>query len=92
MSGNERIKQFIEPSPDFRGLGYARLKESGVSVWAIIGYLYQAADGDIELVARDYDLPVEAIRAAIEFYNAHTEAIDERLAANSADDTHMFAA
>lgn len=63
------------------GVADARLKASGVQVWAIIGYL-KAAQGDEEWVAGGYDIPVEAVRAARAYYKKHKAAIDARLAMN----------
>lgn len=91
MGDKELIAQYIEFSPDSRGPGYARLKDSGISIWALIGYLTQATKGDIERVAQDYDVPLEAVKAAVAFYKLHTEAIDARLI-NSSDDTRLHAA
>lgn len=60
----------------------ARLADSGVSVWAIIGYL-PAVDGDIERAAQDYEIHPDAVRAALAWYRQHRGAIDARLAAKS---------
>lgn len=60
----------------------ARLRESGVPVWSIIGYL-RMMDGDTTRVARAFRVPVEAIEAALAYYQRHEEAIDARLLINS---------
>lgn len=60
----------------------ARLVDSGVSVWAIIGYL-PTVDGDIERAAEDYEIDPDAVRAALAWYRQHRGAIDARLAANA---------
>ena len=75
------IKAWIEPDPYRSGAGDVRLREYGVHVWAIVGYL-QGVDGDIEHVARAYDVPVDAVRAAQAYYARHTVIIDDRMAAN----------
>jgi len=59
----------------------ATLAATGAAVWAIIGYWRDAVGGDEEQTAVDYEVPVEAIRAAVAYYRRHREAIDARLAA-----------
>jgi uncharacterized protein (DUF433 family) len=78
-----QIEQDIELNPQRPGLDRARLKDSGVSVWALISYLKYAARGDIARVAADYDVPVESVEAALAYYEQHSEAIDARIAANT---------
>ncbi len=80
---NDMIRRYIEPNPPRPGVDEARLVESGVAVWAVIGYL-QAAAGDLRRVAEDDDIPLEAVRAALAFYERHRAAIDARIEANAA--------
>lgn len=61
----------------------ARLRLSGTHVWAIVGY-WRAVHGDAARVARDYRVPLEAVRAALAYYEQHKPVIDARLAANVA--------
>ncbi len=75
------IEQYIEQNPHRPGLDEARLIGYGVAVWALIGYL-GGAMGDVQRVAEDYDIPVEAVEAAIAYYNEHQILIDARRAAN----------
>ncbi len=75
------IEHYIEQNPHRPGLDEARLVGYGVAVWALIGYLTGAA-GDRERVAEDYDIPVEAVEAAIAYYESHRVVIDARRAAN----------
>ena len=77
------IDRWIEDDPHRPGSDEARLRQYGVHVWALIGYL-KAMDGDVAAVAADYDVPKEAVEAAIAYYQQHTCAIDARLAANAA--------
>lgn len=65
------------------GVGGARLDEYGVSVWALVSY-YEAVGNDPDRVARDYDLPREAVEAALEFYREHKALIDARIAEHRA--------
>jgi len=44
----------------------ARLTNSAVPVWALIG-LYKTTR-DVHAVAEDYDVPEEAVQAAVAFY------------------------
>ena len=64
------------------GAAEARLKHSKVSVWAIIGHL-GGEDGDVRRVADNYDVPVEAVEAALAYYREHRAVIDDRVAANA---------
>lgn len=77
------IVRWVEIDPARPGPANARLKEYGIHVWALIGHL-PAAQGDIGQVARDYHIPVDAVRAALAFYAEHRETIDARLEANAA--------
>ena len=72
------IRQYIELNPQKPGLANARLKEYGVAVWALIGYL-QGVDGNIERVANDYAVPRVAVEAALAFYRRFPGYIDARL-------------
>ena len=75
------IARWIEPHPWKGGAAEARLKVGKVSVWAIIGHL-GGEDGDVRRVADDYDVPIEAVEAALAYYREHRAVIDDRLAAN----------
>ena len=75
------IDAWIELDPHRPGAGDVRLREYGVHVWAIVGYL-QGVDGDIEHVARAYDIPVDAVRAAQAYYDKYAAIIEDRMAAN----------
>ena len=72
-----------EPDPTRPGFGEYRLKDRGVPIWAIIGSLTEDAD-NIDEVAEAYDVPREAVEAALAFYRRHRAAIDVRLAQNVA--------
>jgi uncharacterized protein (DUF433 family) len=79
---DELICRYIEDDPARPGPIEARITQVGVPIWALIGYL-RAAGGDVEMVARDYEMPPDAVRAAIAFYRVHAAAIDARIAANT---------
>jgi uncharacterized protein (DUF433 family) len=78
------IRRYVEENPHRPGPLHARLKESGVEIWALISYLYKAMHGDREATARDYDIPLDAVHAADAYYHQHQDAIDGRIAANVA--------
>lgn len=68
------IEQFIDADADDRGPAYARLAEYGTHVWAIIGY-WKAVKDEAQ-VAKDYDVPIEYVRAAQAYYRRYKRYID----------------
>jgi uncharacterized protein (DUF433 family) len=79
----EQIDRWIEPSPTGLGPHDARLAEYGVSVWSLVAYS-RVVGGDIARVADDYALPLEAVRAAFDYYEVHRLLIDAQIALNAA--------
>jgi uncharacterized protein (DUF433 family) len=75
------IARYIEETPAKPGAADARLAGHGVPVWALIGYL-PAVSNRTRQVAVDYDLPMEAVEAALAYYKLHEAVIDARIAAN----------
>ena len=75
------IERHVEPDA-LRSVD-ARLRDSGVPIWAIIGYL-RVVGNDVNQVALDYDVSVDAVRAALAHYARHRELIDAKLALNAA--------
>lgn len=83
MNEDQLIQHYIQLDP-YLGPAEARLRYSGQHVWAIIGdYLFDAGQ-DPNVVARDYDIPVDAVRAALAYYRRNQAAIDFRMAENGA--------
>jgi len=82
MTDDELIARYIEPHPWKRGLDEAWLKDYGVSVWAIVGELRDGV-ADPADVARGYDVPREAVDAAMAYYRRYKCLIDNRLLANA---------
>lgn len=80
------ITTHLEPHGDPRKgeYGVYWLKESGVPVRAIIGYYQGGAEGDVDVVAKDYDVPREAVEAALAFYERDPSLIDAWLTLNRA--------
>ena len=77
------LTQWIEEDTHRPGPADARLREYGVAVWAIVGHL-EGTGGDTRQTAADYDVPLEAVSAAQEYYRRNTAAIDARRARNRA--------
>ena len=57
--------------------------KGGPSLWFVISCL-RAYGGDLEAVARELDVPMEAVEAALVYYSQHQPAIDARIALNQA--------
>ncbi len=81
-------QQLIEKHVDldydrYGGRADARLKESGVSIWAIVGYL-GVYDGDVDEVARIYGLSHEEMDAALAYYRRNKKYVDARVLLNEA--------
>ena len=83
LQEQELIARHIEPNPHRSGPHEARLKEYGVSVWALVGY-WKGTNGDVAEVAEAYDVPSEAVEAALAHYRRYKELIDARLLLNEA--------
>src|SRR5713226_8028601 len=78
MDEDALIAQYVEENPRRPGPLHARLKESGVEIWALISYLHKAMQGDRAATARDYDIPLEAVEAADAYYRRNQALIDAR--------------
>src|SRR5712692_3223943 len=65
MLEEELLKREIEIDPLRPGPANVRLRRSGVHVWALIGHYLNAAEGDKEALARDYDLFPDEVEAAL---------------------------
>lgn len=78
------IERHIDPEPDrYGGRADARLKVSGVPVWAIVAYL-GVFDGDVDKVAHCFELTEEEIDAALAYYRRNKPQIDARVILNQA--------
>ncbi len=82
MDEERLIAKWIEPDPHRAGADEVRLVDHGVAVWSLVGYL-AAMNWDVEAVAKSFDVPYEAVAAALAYYRRHTEIIDNRRAANA---------
>ena len=77
------IDAFIDDASWQMDPGDARLAVYGFPVWIVIDALI-ATGGDIGQVARDYEVPEDAVHAATAFHRRHRVAIDTRAQANAA--------
>jgi uncharacterized protein (DUF433 family) len=81
MRDDELIARYVEENPWYPGPADARLIDSGVPVWALVGQ-YLAGAGDSTQLAADYAIPCDAVEAALAYYRRHQAVIDARLALN----------
>jgi len=82
-SMDELIARYIQENPYRTGSANVRIMPYEVPVWAIVGHL-DAVHGNVQRVADDYELPTDAVEAALAYYEQHKQAIDTRIAANAA--------
>jgi uncharacterized protein (DUF433 family) len=78
---DELIERYIDPVSVGWGRSRARLRDSGVPVWALIGQL--RVEKDEQKVAEGYDIPLEAMQAALAYYRRNRKYIDAFLTLNS---------
>jgi hypothetical protein len=79
------INRWIVPNP--HRPSEMVLPDYGVSVWALVGYARGVGGQDSEAVAevaRAYEVPPDAVRAALAHYRRHPLQIDAKLDANAA--------
>ncbi|HEV2109520.1 MAG TPA: hypothetical protein VGR16_14770 [Thermomicrobiales bacterium] len=72
------LDRMVEQDSHRTGRHHARLVGSGTHVWVIIATLHRL-DGNVEAVARAFDNPVEAVQAAIRYYQRHQQLIDAQI-------------
>lgn len=80
---DELLGRYIEQDSHRPGADHARITDYGVSVRALITAL---SSGSICVgeVAKDYELPEEAVAAALLYYARHKDLIDARIAVSEA--------
>src|SRR5581483_8329075 len=93
IPASDEWRKMIGPDEHCPGAARARLLIEQIPVWAIVGYVGQAAgstepaaitDEVIAQAAAAYEIPREAVRAALMYYDEHRGAIDALLEANAA--------
>jgi uncharacterized protein (DUF433 family) len=77
----ELIARWIQPGPRRPGPAEAWVLPLGVPVWVLVGRL-QLEEWNLERIATDHRLPLEAVRAAVAYYQRHQAAIDEQIERN----------
>lgn len=77
---DQQLIEGIEPNPHRPGITNARLKEAGVSIWALVGYFAEGASEELAIsTARaDYDLSEEEAELALAYYKLHQHLFDAR--------------
>jgi len=80
---DELIARHIELPAGYHTADRARLTDYGVSVPAII-YTLQGEGADVNTAVEAYGVSVEAVHAAIAYYERHKEVIDARITLNVA--------
>lgn len=80
---DDLICRYVDVRPDGFDVSQARLHEFGVPIWAIIADL-RAAGGNLDETAWEYNLPREAVIAAVYFYWQHQAIIDAELTLHAA--------
>jgi uncharacterized protein (DUF433 family) len=81
-SRDDLIPTYIDADPYRPGIADAILSDSGVHVWALMGAML-LANATQDEVAQDYELPREAMDAAIAYYRRFRPVILARIAANN---------
>jgi uncharacterized protein (DUF433 family) len=77
------IAKWVETAPAYSSPDRARIIDHGVSVTALITQL-QLEGGDADAVLEVYNLPAEALAAAIAYYERHRSVIDARIVLSAA--------
>src|SRR5262249_54365236 len=76
------IERYIEPHPHRPGVAEARVRGTGIPVWALVNrYRLTPGSGAAELVADAYGIEPEAMAAVIAYYKRYRTEIDSRIAA-----------
>jgi uncharacterized protein (DUF433 family) len=60
----------------------ARLRDSGIRVWALVEHL-KKVDRDPAKLAEEFGIPSDAVAAALAYYDRHKARIDARIVLNT---------
>jgi uncharacterized protein (DUF433 family) len=82
-STEELIARWIQENPNKPGIANAGILGSRLGVWVLIEQL-QLDDWNLADVAESYELPTEAVEAAVAYYERHQAEIDARIVRNRA--------
>ena len=81
LTEEELLATHTAPDPNRGGRAYARVKPSGVPIWALIGALPGVGNEPRE-VARAYAISDEEMEAALAYYRRYSKYIDAVLLLN----------
>ncbi len=81
INRDDLIPAYIDADPYHPGIADAIITDSGVHVWALIGAILLTGASPDE-VAQGYEVPREAVDAAIAYYRRYRPVIIARIAAN----------
>ncbi len=84
---DQSIAQYSTTDPHRAGEQYAILRDEGIPVWALVAHLIGAA-WNVRQAADDYEISLDAVEAAIAYYNLHRAAIDAVIAPTLAFPVH----
>lgn len=77
-SSADLIARWVRQHPHKPGLSNAVIVPSGVPVWALVNQLL-LDDWNRAAVAGLYELPFEAVQAAVAYYDQHRQELDEQI-------------
>lgn len=84
LNEQQLIEKHVDLDYDrYGGRADARMKRTGVSIWAIVSYL-GVYDGDTNKVAWVYDLSPDEMDAALAYYRRNKKYVDARVLLNEA--------
>lgn len=75
------LQRYIELDPYRPAVYEAQTRDEGIPVWVLVSSV-DAADGKIQAVADSYEIPAEAVEAAILFFMLHRAEITARIEGN----------
>ncbi len=83
MESDNLIDRYIEFRPRDHSPDRAQIVDTGVPVAALITSL-RGSGGDIASTAREYDIPCDAVVAALVSFACHSDLINARIVLNNA--------
>jgi uncharacterized protein (DUF433 family) len=84
LDEQQLIEKHVDLNYDrYGGRADARLKQPGISVWAIVAYL-GVYEGDVDKVAWHFELSEEEMEAALAYYRRNKKYVDARVLLNEA--------
>jgi hypothetical protein len=81
-TSDDLVGRYISLHPNRSGIANAWLPQYGYSVWILADALNDTG-GDVARVAREYEIPEEAVEAVASFYGQYRKTIEARILANA---------